>query len=65
MAKKEVKQTKTEIIDKAIEYTEYAIAPVTILVIFCSLNAAVWVSAIAGFVLSGLRLAQLIINKGK
>lgn len=66
MAKKqEVRQTKTEIIDKAIEYTEYAIAPVTTLVIFWTPNGALWVSAIAGFILSGLRLAQVFINKGK
>lgn len=63
MAKKqEVKMTKKEIIDKAIEYTEYAIAPVTTLVIFWTPNGALWVSAIAGFILSGLRLAQVFIK---
>ena len=54
--------TKKEIIDKAIKYTEYAIAPVTTLVIFWSPNGAVWVSAIAGFILSGLRLAEVFIK---
>lgn len=63
MAKKqEVKQTKTEIIDKAIEYTEYAIAPVTTLVVFWNINAGLYVAAIAGFIISGLRLAEVFIK---
>ena len=65
MAKKEVKQTKTEIIDKIIQSVEYAIVPVTTLLAIWDIDAGVYVAAIAGFIISGLRLAQVFINKGK
>lgn len=65
MAKKEVKQTKTEIIDKCIQTVEYAIVPVTTILAIWEIEAGVYVAAIAGFIVSGLRLAETIINKGK
>ena len=63
MAKKEVKQTKTEIIDKIIEYTEYAIAPVTALLVFWNANAGLYVSAFAGMVVSILTFVKLFIKE--
>ena len=65
MAKKEQKQTKTEIIDKCIKTAEYLIVPVTTVLSIWDIDAGVYVAAIAGFIVSGLRLAETIINKGK
>lgn len=65
MAKKEVKQTKTEIIEKCIKTAEYLIVPVTTVLSIWDIDAGVYVAAIAGFIISGLRLAETIINKGK
>lgn len=57
--------TKTEIIDKCIQTVEYLIVPVTTVLSIWSIDAGVYVAAIAGFIISGLRLAEVFINKGK
>lgn len=64
MAKKaETKMTKTEIIDKTIQTVEYAIAPMTAILAIWNIDAGVYVAAIAGFIISGLKLAELFIKK--
>lgn len=66
MAKKqEVKSSKTDFIEKCIKTTEYLIVPVTTVLSIWDINAGVYVAAIAGFIVSGLRLAEAFINKGK
>ena len=62
---KQQKMTKTEIIDKCIQTVEYLIVPVTTVLAIWDLDAGVYVAAIAGFIISGLRLAETFINKGK
>ena len=62
---KQQKMTKTEIIDKCIQTVEYLIVPVTTVLSIWSIDAGVYVAAIAGFIISGLRLAEVFINKGK
>ncbi len=63
MAKKqEVKMTKKEIIDKCIQTAEYAIAPVTAIASMWGLDIGLYVAAIAGFIISGLRLAEVFIK---
>lgn len=63
MAKKqEVKMTKKEIIDKSIQTAEYAIAPVTAVLAIWNIDAGLYVAAIAGFIISGLRLAEVFIK---
>lgn len=63
--KKEVKMSKRDILDRCIKTTEYLIVPVTTVLSIWSVDAGVYVAAIAGFIVSGLRLAETIINKGK
>lgn len=62
---KQQKMTKTEIIDKCIQTAEYLIVPVTTVLSIWNIEAGVYVAAIAGFIISGLRLAEAFINKGK
>lgn len=54
--------TKKEIIDKTIQTVEYAIAPVTAILAIWNVDAGVYVAAIAGFIISGLRLAEVFIK---
>jgi len=60
--KKKVKMTKKEIIDKCIQTVEYAIVPVTAILAIWDIDAGVVVAAIAGFIISGLRLAEVFIK---
>ena len=62
---KQQKMTKTEIIDKCIQTVEYLIVPVTTVLSIWNIEAGVYVAAVAGFIISGLRLAEVFINKGK
>lgn len=59
---KQTKMTKKEIIDKAIQTVEYAIAPVTAILAIWNLDCGLYVAAIAGFIISGLRLAEVFIK---
>ena len=66
MAKKqEVTMSKTEIIEKCIKTTEYLIVPVTTVLALWDVQAGTIVAAVAGFIVSGLRLWEVFINKGK
>ena len=65
MTAKKTKMTKKDIIDKCIKTTEYLIVPVTAVLAIWDIDAGVYVAAVAGFVVSGLRLAEVFINKGK
>ena len=61
--KAEVKKTsKKDIIDKCIQTTEYLIVPVTAVLAIWNIDAGVYVAAIAGFIISGLRLAEVFIK---
>lgn len=60
--KAEVKMTKKEIIDKCIQTTEYLIVPITAVLAIWNIDAGVYVAAIAGFIISGLRLAEVFIK---
>lgn len=60
--KAEAKTSKKEIIDKCIQTTEYLIAPVTGVLAIWNIDAGVYVAAIAGFIISGLRLAEVFIK---
>lgn len=60
--KAEVKMTKKEIIDKCIQTVEYLIVPVTTVLSIWNIEAGVYVAAIAGFIISGLRLAEVFIK---
>lgn len=62
MTAKKPKMTKKEIIDKCIQTAEYAIAPVTAILAIWNIDAGVYVAAIAGFIISGLRLAEVFIK---
>ena len=63
MAKKqEVKMSKRDILDKCIKTVEYAIVPVTTILSIWNIDAGVYVAAIAGFIISGLRLAEMFIK---
>ena len=62
MAKK-AKMTKVEIIDKIIQTCEYAIAPVTIMLAICWLEAGVYMAAFLGMVISILTFVKLFIKK--
>ena len=63
MAKKqEVKMSKRDIIDKCIKTVEYAIVPVTTILSIWDIQAGTIVAAIAGFIISGLRLAEMFIK---
>ena len=62
MTAKKTKMTKKEIIDKCIQKAEYAIAPVAVILAILDFNAGVYVAAIAGFIISGLRLAEVFIK---
>lgn len=63
MAKKqEVKMSKRDILDKCIKTVEYAIVPVTTILSIWDIDAGVYVAAIAGFIISGLRLAEVFIK---
>ena len=59
---KEVKTSKKEIIEKIIKTVEVFIAPVTTALAIWDLDAGVYVAAIAGFIISGLRLAETFIK---
>lgn len=60
--KAEVKTSKKDIIDKCIQTTEYLIAPITAVLAIWNIDAGVYVAAIAGFIISGLRLAEVFIK---
>lgn len=60
--KQEVKMTKKEIIDKCIQTAEYAIAPVTAIASIWNLDCGIYVAAIAGFIISGLKLVETFIK---
>lgn len=60
--KKNVKMTKKEIVDKCIQTVEYLIVPVTAVLAIWNIDAGVYVAAIAGFIVSGLRLAEVFIK---
>ena len=62
MTAKKTKMTKKEIIDKCIQTTEYLIVPVTAVLAVWNIDAGVYVAAIAGFIISGLRLAEVFIK---
>ena len=63
MAKKqEVKSSKKDFIEKCIKTTEYLIVPVTTVLSIWDIDAGVYVAAIAGFIVSGLRLAETFIK---
>ena len=62
MTAKKTKMTKKDIIDKCIKTTEYLIVPVTAVLAIWDIDAGVYVAAIAGFVISGLRLAEVFIK---
>lgn len=62
MAKKEVKQTKKDIIDKCIKTVEYLILPVTTVLSIWNLDCGIYVAAIAGFIISGLKLVEVFIK---
>lgn len=62
MTAKKTKMTKKEIIDKCIETTEYLIVPATAILAIWNIDAGVYVAAIAGFVISGLRLVEVFIK---
>lgn len=62
MATKKTKMTKKEIIDKCIQTAEYLILPVSAVLAIWEIDASVYVSAIAGFIISGLRLAEVFIK---
>ena len=64
MAKKaETKMTKTEIIEKSIKTVEYLIIPVAGVAAIWGFDISVAVAAIAGFIISGLKLAELFIKE--
>ena len=56
------KMTKKEIIDKCIQTVEYLIAPVTAVLAIRDIDAGIYVAAISGFIVSGLRLAEVFIK---
>ena len=60
--KKNVKMTKKEIVNKCIQTVEYLIVPVTAGLAIWNIDAGVYVAAIAGFIVSGLRLAEIFIK---
>lgn len=59
---KQTKTSKKEIIEKIIKTVEVFIAPVTTALAIWDLDAGVYVAAIAGFIISGLRLAETFIK---
>lgn len=63
MAKKETKQSKTEIIDKVIKTVEYLIAPVTTVLSIWDIDAGVYVAAGAGMIVSILTFVKLCIKE--
>lgn len=60
---KQTKTSKKEIIEKIIKTVEVFIAPVTTALAIWDLDAGVYVAAIAGFIISGLRLAETFIKE--
>lgn len=62
MSKKEVKSSKTVIIDKIIKTVEYAIAPVTAILAIWDVDAGVYVAAAAGMIVSILNFVKLFIK---
>lgn len=57
------KMTKKEIIDKCIQTVEYLIAPITAVLAIWNIDAGIYVAAIAAFIISGLRLAELFVKE--
>ena len=62
MTKKEVKQTKTEIIDKCIQTVEYAIVPVTTIAMIWGFDIGLYISAFSGMLVSILSFVKLFIK---
>ena len=59
---KETKTSKKEIIEKIIKTVEVFIAPVTTALAIWDLDAGIYVAAISGFIISGLRLVEVFIK---
>lgn len=59
---KETKTSKKEIIEKIIKTVEVFIAPITTALAIWDLDAGVYVAAISGFIISGLRLVEVFIK---
>lgn len=62
MAKKEVKQSKKEIIDKIIKTVEILITPATMIGAVWGFDIAVYVSAVAGAIVGILTCVQTFIK---
>ena len=62
MAKKEVKQSKKEIIDKIIKTCEYLIVPVGVIGGIWGFDVTVYASAIIGILVSVLTFVKLFIK---
>lgn len=60
--KQEVKSSKKDFIEKCIKTTEYLIVPVTTVLAIWDVQAGTIVAAVAGFIVSGLRLAEEFIK---
>lgn len=63
MAKKQVKQSKKDIIDKIIKTVNYLIAPVTAVFAIWDLDVGVYVAAGAGMIVSILSFVKLFIKE--
>lgn len=59
---KQTKTSKKELIENIIKVVEIFIAPVTAALAVFDLDAGVYVAAISGFIISGLRLVEVFIK---